>query len=217
MELFSNQSAIEFPAGLTEKYRPAQLSEFIGLDKAKKIASKLIASPFNSAWLFNGPSGTGKTSFALALAQLMPAELHHVPSQNCNLETIERLSRTCNYVPMQGKKCHLILVDEADQMTVAAQTALLSKLDSTSPLPNTIWIFTCNSIDRFEPRFLSRLKQIEFSSYGISSDTAGLLQSIWNTEAPAGADTPDFARIVKDAKNNVRAALQALETALLLA
>jgi DNA polymerase III delta prime subunit len=171
----------------------------------------LAAKPFESAWLFIGPSGTGKTTMALALAAAIPAELHHIPSQECNLETIERVRRTCQYVPMAGCKMHLILVDEADRMTDAAQISLLSKLDSTNFPPNTIFIFTCNASDRLEARFLSRLRTIEFSSYGISGDAAALLQRIWDAETN-GAAAPNFARIVKDSSNNVRESLMRLET-----
>jgi DNA polymerase III delta prime subunit len=142
---------------------------------------------------------------------MMPAELHHIPSQECNLENIERVRRTCQYVPMAGCRMHLVLVDEADRMTDAAQISLLSKLDSTNFPPSTVFIFTCNSSDRLEARFLSRLRTIEFSSYGISGDAAALLQRVWDAET-SGAPAPNFARIVKDSSNNVRESLMRLET-----
>jgi len=205
------QDTFAFPAALTEKYRPRTIADFVGLDKPKKILSKLAAKPFESAWLFIGPSGTGKTTMALALAAAIPAEIHHIPSQECNLENIERVRRTCQYVPMAGCKMHMILVDEADRMTDAAQISLLSKLDSTNFPPNTIFIFTCNASDRLEARFLSRLRIIEFSSYGISGDAAELLARVWNAET-SGASAPNFARIVKDSSNNVRESLMRLET-----
>ena len=147
---------LPFPQSLTEKYRPRQIDEFVGLDKPKRIMRKLAANPYASAWLFVGPSGTGKTTMGLALAEALPAELHHIPSQDCNLENIERVRRICQYVPMAGCKFHLVLVDEADRMTPAAQVSLLSKLDATNFPPNTIFIFTCNETGSLEPRFLSR-------------------------------------------------------------
>ena len=72
-------------------------------------------------------------------------------------------------------------------------------------------IFTCNATDRLEPRFLSRLHTIEFSSYGISGDAAALLARVWTAEA-GDAPAPNFARLVKDSSNNVREALMRLET-----
>jgi putative ATPase len=221
MDLFGNnnqgnQGELRFPATLAERYRPQTIDGFIGLDKAKKFMSGLLRNPKESSWLFVGPSGTGKTSMALALAAMIPAELHHIPSQNCNLETIERVHRTCHYVPAAGKNYHLVLVDEADRMTDAAQIALLSKLDGTDTAPNTIWIFTCNAIDRLEGRFLSRHFQVDFSSYGMAKDAASLLEDIWNEEAPDDASTPNFSRIVKEANNNIREALMKLEMELML-
>jgi replication factor C small subunit len=208
------QGGFAFPVALSEKYRPHAIADFVGLDKPKKILAKLAANPFPSAWLFSGSSGTGKTTMALALAEQIGAELHHIPSQNCNLETIERVRRTCQYVPMLGKRFHLVLVDEADRMSPAAQVALLSKLDATDSAPNTIWIFTCNATDGLEPRFLSRCRVLEFSSYGMSAQVADLLSKVWDSEGGT-EDKPNFARMVKDSANNVRESLMRLETELM--
>ena len=206
------QCGLEFPKSLTEKYRPRALDQFCGLDKAKKIARRLIAAPKESAWFFLGPSGTGKTSLGLALAELIPAELHHLPSQECNLANIERVRQTCQYFPASGYRCHLVLADEIDQLSPAAQISLLSKLDSTNFFPNTIFIGTANSTDRLEPRFLSRFHVIEFSSYGMAAPAVELLTKVWNAETAPDAPAPNFARMVKESNNNVRESLMRLET-----
>jgi DNA polymerase III gamma/tau subunit len=208
------QAGFGFPEPLTEKYRPRKIGDFVGLDRPKKILSNLAAKPFASAWLMVGPSGTGKTTMALALADAIPAQVHLIPSQCCNVEAIERLRHELLYMPRQGCRFHLVLCDEADCMTVAAQNALLSLLDSTGALPNVIWVFTANSTDRLEQRFISRCKTLEFSSYGLSAGVAALLERVWNQETDS-PNRPNFARLVKDSANNVRASLQALELALL--
>lgn len=220
-DLFGNtqpaQSTLTFPVALTERYRPHSITDFVGLAKPKALCAKLAARPFESAWLFVGPSGTGKTTMAMALAEMIPAEVHHIPSQECNLENIERVRRTCQYVPAAGFKMHLVLIDEADRMSDAAQVSLLSKLDSTNFPPNTIFVFTSNDSTRLESRFLSRLRVVEFSSYGIATEASQLLQRIWEENAPATAAAPNFARIVKESNNNVRESLMRLETEIMLA
>lgn len=218
------QTGFEFPQPLTEKYRPTEIDSFVGLDKIKRAMTKLVASPFDSGWFFLGPSGTGKTSMALTVANKMPAELHHVPSKECTLEKVQELKRICHYMPRMFDtwtpcKKHLVLIDEADKMSYAAQLAFLSVLDGTDPWPNTVIIFTGNSTDDLNPdgtnRFMSRVRLLEFSSYGMSKEVTGLLQKVWMRETSNPVETPNFARIVKENNNNVRGALMSLETEIL--
>ena len=206
-------TTLPFRMPLAEKYRPRAIAEFIGLDKPKRTLSKFAMNPYQSAWIFIGPPGTGKTTMALALADTLRAEVHHIPSQQCNVANVEDVIRQCWYVPVSGG-FHLVLVDEADKMSNAAQLHFLSKLDATAFPPQTIFVFTCNATDGLETRFLSRTRQIEFSSYGMASEATRLLESIWQREAN-GASAPNFARIVKESSNNVRDALMTLETEIL--
>jgi replication-associated recombination protein RarA len=209
----SAQAGFAYPKPLAEKYRPVQISDFIGLDKVKKILSAFSARPTVSAWTFVGPAGTGKTTMAQALCSAIGGEFHHLPSGKCDARAIDDVVRQCWYAPMNGT-FHVVVVDEADRMTEGAQLALLSKLDSTAAPPQTIWIFTCNQVDGLEKRFLSRCRVLEFSSYGMRESLAELLARVWQAESTAPT-TPDFMRIAKDATNNVRTALMALELELL--
>jgi len=151
---------------------------------------------------------------ALALAAELQAELHKIPSQKCNAQTIEDTVRQCWYAPLTPSGFHVVLADEADQMTNAAQLALLSKLDATDPAPNTIWIFTANDTERLERRFLSRCKVLEFSSYGLADQIAAYLDKVWHAEGGNG-NAPDLVRLAKDSRNNVRDCLMRLEVELM--
>jgi replication-associated recombination protein RarA len=216
------QTTFEFPQSLSEKYRPLRIQDFAGLEKPKRILGKFAANPFPSAWLFVGPSGTGKTSMGLALASEIPAELHHVPAKEATLEAIQDVCRRCCYSPRQPDdwkpvRFHLVLIDEGDQISYPAQLALLSKLDATAFPPNTIFVFTCNSTENLEKRFLSRCRTLEFSSYGMANEIGNLLASIWDRETDNPVERPNFARIVKDSCNNVRDALMSLELEIMAA
>lgn len=206
--------AFSFPQSLSEKYRPQTIDAFVGLEKPKKILSRFVAKPYPSAWLFVGPSGVGKTSMAQAMCSEIKGELHHIPSQKCTAQAIDDVCRICHYLPFSPGGLHVVLIDEADRMTPAAQLALLSKLDATAFPPNTVFVFTCNSTDGLEPRFLSRCRVIEFSSYGMASEIAAYLYRVWHAEGGNG-NAPDLVRLAKDSRNNVRDCLMNLETELM--
>ena len=96
-------------------------------------------------------------------------------------------------------------------MSDAAQKYLLSKLDSSEPVPNTIWIFTANNTDGLEERFISRCIQLpDFNSYGAGTEITDLLARIWRDKA-GQAEPPNFKRL---ASGNVRLAIQKLEVEL---
>jgi DNA polymerase III subunit gamma/tau len=221
MSLFQNlpgsQAEIAFPASLSEKYRPHTFADFVGNDKAKRVLTNFVARPLrNTAFLFSGPSGVGKTSAGIVLCEALRGELHHIPSQQCNLERIERTVFNCWTVPSNGT-WHIVLIDEIDSASKAAQLALLSKTDATAFPPSTVFIFTCNSTEALEPRFLSRCMSLQFSSHGTANATAQLLERIWQAEAGQTAEQPNFLRLVRESGNNIRDAVNSLQVELLAA
>jgi len=197
---------------LTTKYRPLDFDSFVGLGPARRLMGQLAAEPYESAWLFVGDSGTGKTSLALATHAAMGGQLHHIPSRKCDMPTVESTISKCYYVPMLGG-WHTVVVDEADQMTPAAQLLFLSALDETERPPSTIFFFTCNDVRRLERRFRSRCKPVTFDATQLEADGAAHLAKIW--EAECGGLPPDFGQIMRMVGNNLRSAINVLELELM--
>jgi len=207
------QTALGFPQSLTETYKPQRIADFVGLEKQRKILSKLAENPSPRNLLFVGAPGTGKTSMAYAFARQIGAEIHHIGSQEATVENVKEVVRMCQYVPLTGGM-HVVIMDEADRMSSATQLYLLSKLDGTEPCPNTIWILTANSTESLQERFTSRCLALpEFNSYGAGKDIRALLTRIWQEQA-GGSPIPDMKSVPT---SNVREALSWLEVELLAA
>ena len=81
-QAITEHAAFQFPQSLAAKYQPQTVSQFVGLEKPKKILAKFVENPYPSAWLFVGPSGTGKTSMALAICNALAAEDSFIPGTN---------------------------------------------------------------------------------------------------------------------------------------
>lgn len=201
---------------LSQKYQPKQISDFAGLRVAKSMMTKLSSEPWESAWLFVGDSGTGKTTLALALASELGAQVLHIPSSECSVERVRELRTNCHQMPMFGT-WNFVLVDEADRMTPAAQVAFLSLLDATGFPPKTIFIFTCNSADKLEPRFQSRCRAIPFDGGAESKDVANFLFGVWVAETGKFAGAPVMRDLILQNGGNIRGALMAIEMMVLSA
>ena len=206
-------ASFAFPQSLAEKYRPLRIADFVGLEKPKKIATAFCRAPREAAFLFVGGPGVGKTSLGLAMANELGAELHLINSAKCTAAILQDTIDRCYYVPLTGG-FHLVLVDEIDAATPAAQLALLSKLDATARPPKTIFVFTCNDSSNLERRFLSRCMTLEFSTYGLRGELASFLERIWKSETDA-TPTVNFERMAKEANGGIRESLMELELSLL--
>lgn len=215
---YSPQEGFAFPPSLADKYKPKRLAEFLQV-MPRNVMLNLLRNPKPMALYLVGGSGLGKTEMSLALANEMPAQLHHVASKDCDLDRVRAIRLAVTYVPHDmfhpDRRCkmHIVVIDEADKMTENALLAFLSILDIVGQL-NTVFIFTGNARP-YDPsgRFMSRCKMLAFLPDGMAEPITKLLASIWAQETTA--PLPDISSIVRASNNNVRDAINSLEVELM--
>lgn len=185
------------PVALTEKHRPRTLADLAGQADAVRQLGAFLDAPHPVAFLFDGPTGVGKTSAALALANDLGVDpdwgLHRIGSGEQDGEAVATALRALRFVaPGSGWK--MILVDEADFMSQKAAQLWLSALEDLPP--RSVIVFTTNHVGRFPDRFMDRLERITFRSDGetLLADAQALVSRVW-AEETGRSDAPSVAAL----------------------
>lgn len=150
-----------------EKYRPHDLTHLLSHKEIVNTLNTLISSNRLPHLLFCGPPGTGKTSTILACAKKMYGSSY----KSMVLELNASDDRGINVVRDQIKSfastrrifstgVKLIVLDEADAMTSAAQMALRRVVEKFAA--NTRFCIICNYVNRIIPALQSRCTKFRF-------------------------------------------------------
>ena len=202
---------------LYEKYRPQNLSEFIGQDKVKKQVSALMA---RSGWdrdalFISGPSGTGKTTLGWIIAHQVASDLfiNELDGDKCNVEAVRDLEQTLSLIAPDSWR--VVIVNEAHAMsskTVQAWLTLLERLPK-----HTLIIFTTTEclqedlFNGFSGPFSSRCKVFAFTNQGLAQLFAQRAKQIALAENLDGRPDHAYLRLVQECKNNFRQVLQRVD------
>eukprot|EP01132_Coremiostelium_polycephalum_P006631 gene6631-8203_t len=131
-----------------EKYRPKNLNDLIAHEDITSTINKLIENNSLPHLLFYGPPGTGKTSTIQAIARKLYGEnysrmvLELNASDDRGIDVVREQIKTfaSSMFIFNTAQFKLIILDEADSMTNAAQTALRRVIEKCTrfrfgPLP----------------------------------------------------------------------------------
>ena len=170
-----------------EKYRPTKLSEIINQTEIIGSLKALIKDPTDMPHLlFSGSAGVGKTTTALCLSRQILGEY----AKDCTLdlnasdergigmvrEKVKKFSRFAGMVDVPFK---IIILDEADEMTSDAQTALRRIIEDAAKICRFILI--ANNVSKIIQPIQSRCAAFKFTSVS-EEDVIARLEEIAKNE-----------------------------------
>ncbi|KAJ8959067.1 hypothetical protein NQ318_022323 [Aromia moschata] len=151
-----------------EKYRPSTLDDLVSHEDIIRTISKFIKEDQVPHLLFYGPPGTGKTSTILACARQLytPAqfssmvlELNASDDRGIGIVRGQILTfASTRTIFKSGFK--LIILDEADAMTMDAQNALRRIIEKYTE--NIRFCIICNYLSKIIPALQSRCTRFRF-------------------------------------------------------
>lgn len=149
------------------KNRPSTLEGFIFQDdNQKSIINKFIQEQSIPNLMFTGHRGTGKTTLAYILKNALGVEdpdfLKLNASSDNSVDTI-RYKITSFVNTMATGPFKLVLFDEGDRFSEAAQDALRGLTEDEHITQNARFILTCNNDKRVSPNLRSRFQEFSFT------------------------------------------------------
>jgi len=183
-----------------EKYRPDILENYVGNENLKEIISKYIEQNDIQNLIFYGPAGTGKTTLAKLLVKNINCDFIYInASDERGIETIrDKVSGFAS--TMSFKPLKVVILDEADFLTIQAQASLRNVIETFSK--STRFILTCNYIERIIDPLQSRCQTLKIVPPS-KADVARHLCKVLSQEN-VNYDTDSVVNIVKKQYPDVR-------------
>jgi replication factor C small subunit len=144
---------------LVEKYRPTNIDNYVGNKNIKSTIKDYISQNDIQNLLFYGPAGTGKTTLAKLIAKNIDCDLLYInASDERGIETIrDKVSGFAS--TMSFKSLKIVILDEADFLTIMAQASLRNVIETFSR--STRFILTCNYLERIIDPLQSRCQTLK--------------------------------------------------------
>ena len=144
---------------LVEKYRSKDLDEYVGNEHIKKTITQYLGQNDIQNLIFYGPAGTGKTTLAKLIVNNLNCDYLYInASDERGIETIRDkvsgFASTASFKPIK-----VVILDEADFLTIQAQASLRNVIETFSR--TTRFIMTCNYVERIIDPLQSRCQVLK--------------------------------------------------------
>ena len=190
-----------------ERYRPTVLKDYVGNENIKKSIQQYLDQNDIQNFIFYGPAGCGKTTLAKLIIGNLDCDYIYInASDERGIETIrdkvQGFASTASFKPLK-----IIILDEADFLTIQAQASLRNIIETFSR--TTRFILTCNYVERIIDPLQSRcqvLKIVPPSKTDVAKHVAGILE-----KENAEYDINDLKSVVNQFYPDLRKVLNTLQ------
>ena len=144
-----------------EKYRSKTLEDYIGNEQLKSIVAQYIEKNDLQNLLLYGTPGTGKTTLAKLIVNNFNCDFLYInASDERGIDTIrdkvQGFASSASFKPIK-----IIILDEADFLTIQAQASLRNIIETYSR--TTRFILTCNYLERIIDPLQSRCQVLKIT------------------------------------------------------
>ena len=152
----------------TEKFRPTEFNEIYNNNNIDIILNNCLKEKDIPHFLFYGNSGNGKTtSVKTFIKKLYGTQKHHNilylnASDDRGINIVREKIKTFSKLSTTNNEIKIIILDEADNMTYDAQSALRRIMEIYSK--NTRFIIICNFVNKIIDPIISRCCKVKFNS-----------------------------------------------------
>jgi replication factor C small subunit len=191
-----------------EKYRSANLEQYIGNEEIKNRISDCIESNDIPHFIFSGTAGTGKTTLAKLIVNNLKCDYLYLNASDENgidmiREKVKGFASSASFNPIK-----IVILDEADFLTQPAQAALRNIIEEYAI--NTRFILTCNYIERLIEPLQSRCEIHKLTPPSKGEVAKHVCTNILDNEG-VSYDIKDIAQVIKQHYPDIRSIIKNLQ------
>ncbi len=201
-----------------EKYRPKNLDEIVGNEYTIERLKFIVQYGNLPNLILSGPSGVGKTTSILCLANELLGENYKEAVLELNASDARGIDVVRNKIKLFAQKkvilpyglYKIIILDEVDSMTSAAQQALRRTMEIYSG--TTRFILACNTSTKIIEPIQSRCVILRYSKLSNDELKKRLKEVVKKEDMENKINNDGLDSIIFNADGDLRSALNILQT-----